>query len=247
MAVAAAAAADGTHVFLAEWDASGVRFYQAFDDPIAEWALAHQRFGGPLFDRSRMTWIKPSFAWVLYRSGYGSKHCQTRVLKVTLPHEVVARLLAACKCAEGGRGGGGGAKGRVQWDPARDLMAAEGRVPRRMLRQRAIQIGLAGSLSELYVESVLAVEDVTPLARAVGAAHGEGSARAVAAALAALSLPLERPYVPRCDGDVLHRLRIAPAEAAAGGEMARSGGGERARAAGEGAGGSYRAGDGTSG
>ena len=48
------------------------------------------RFGGPDFNPTRMTWIKPSFAWVLYRSGYGRKHNQTRILKVKLAHEAVA-------------------------------------------------------------------------------------------------------------------------------------------------------------
>ena len=47
---------------------------------------------------------------VLYRSGYGHKHNQTRVLKVKLPHAAVARLLSFCACRHGGRG----TLGRVQ-------------------------------------------------------------------------------------------------------------------------------------
>lgn len=74
--------------------------------------------------------FKPSFAWVLYRSGYGRKHNQTRVLKVKLPHEVVAEVLGQCAC---GHGAGGG-NGRVQWDPARDLMSSEAGKPRKFLR-----------------------------------------------------------------------------------------------------------------
>jgi hypothetical protein len=202
MAADGAGAAAATHVFLCDWDDEGVWLYQAFKDAIADWAVEHQRFGGPGFDPARMTWVKPSFAWVLYRSGYASKHNQTRVLKVKVSHAALAALLSGCQCKEGG----GGAKGRVQWDPARDLSAAEGRVPRRMLRQRAIQIGLAGSLSELYVESVLRVVDVTDLALAVGAAHRERAPERVAALLSALPLPLERPYLPRCERGVLERL-----------------------------------------
>ena len=85
-----------------------------------------------------MTWIKPSFAWVLYRSGYAAKHRQTRVLKVKLPHEAVRHLLTACRC----QNGAGGSLGRVQWDPARDLAepSPDGREPRRALRTRAIQV-----------------------------------------------------------------------------------------------------------
>lgn len=54
----------------AEWDDEGVFFYQAYSDAIADWALENQRFGGPHFKTKQMTWIKPSFAWMLYRSGY---------------------------------------------------------------------------------------------------------------------------------------------------------------------------------
>jgi hypothetical protein len=65
-----------------------------------------------------MTWIKPSFAWVLYRSGYGFKDKnQERILKIKLKHESIAIFLSKCEC---GIGKGGGI-GRVQWDPARDI------------------------------------------------------------------------------------------------------------------------------
>jgi hypothetical protein len=161
-----------------------------------------------------MTWIKPSFAWVLYRSGYGTKHDPTRVLKVKVPHAAVAALLAQCKCAHGG----GGALGRAQWDPARDLLTAEdgGREPRRKLRERAIQIGLKGRLSEEYVRSVTSIEDVTGLAHRVRDAHraprtrDETADAAVAAAMARLAgeLPHERAYTPRCDDDVLRALQL---------------------------------------
>ena len=44
-----------------------------------------------------MTWIKPSFAWMLYRSGYGKKPGQERVLRIKLSHETVSKLLSQCK------------------------------------------------------------------------------------------------------------------------------------------------------
>merc|ERR1712232_1452052 len=34
-------------VYTGEWDAEGVFLYQAFSDEIADWAIAHQRLGGP--------------------------------------------------------------------------------------------------------------------------------------------------------------------------------------------------------
>ena len=69
----------------------------------------------------RMTWIKPSFAWALYRSGYATKHNQERLLKIKIGHMEFANLLRQCTWSKGG----GGALGRIQWDPARDLFHGE--------------------------------------------------------------------------------------------------------------------------
>lgn len=199
------ASGDGVQVFRGHWDDEGVYFYQAYNDEIADWAVQHQQFGGPQFNPTRMTWIKPSFAWVLYRSGYARKHNQTRILKVKLSHISAAELLSNCQC----RTGGGGSKGRVQWDPERDLMSGDGRAPREMLRRRAIQIGLKGSLSEFYVKSVIAIEDVTELAHRVQAAHTAADSK-VAMSQLLPELPVERPYMPCCPAPVLTRLRMLP-------------------------------------
>lgn len=198
-------AGDGVQVFRGQWDDEGVYFYQAYNDEIAEWAVQHQQFGGPQFNPTRMTWIKPSFAWVLYRSGYARKHNQTRILRVKLSHISAAELLNHCQC----RTGGGGSKGRVQWDPERDLMSGDGRAPREMLRRRAIQIGLKGSLSEFYVKSVIAIEDVTELAHRVQAAHTAADSKMAMSQLLP-ELPVERPYMPCCAAPVLTRLRMLP-------------------------------------
>lgn len=192
-------------VFRGQWDDEGVFFYQAYNDEIADWAVQHQQFGGPNFNPTRMTWIKPSFAWVLYRSGYACKHNQTRILKVKLSHASVAELLQNCQC----RTGGGGSKGRVQWDPEHDLMSADGKVPRKMLRRRAIQIGLKGSLSEMYVRSVVSIEDVTELAHRIHEAHNATDTKSAMSHLLP-ELPVERPYMPSCPEPVLARLRMLP-------------------------------------
>ena len=42
------------------------------------------RFGGPLFSYSRMSWIKTNFLWMMYRSGWGSKVNQEMVLAVRI-------------------------------------------------------------------------------------------------------------------------------------------------------------------
>ena len=80
---------------LAEWDEEGVYVYQAFNNEIADWALTNGKFGGPSFNPHRMTWIKPSFAWVLYRSGYGMKDDnQKRILRIKLSHDSFASIVS---------------------------------------------------------------------------------------------------------------------------------------------------------
>jgi len=211
---------DEVPVFVGEFDEEGVYLYQAYCDEIAEWALTHQQFGGPRFNQARMTWIKPSFGWVLYRSGYGHKPNQNRILKIKLSHDTLGELLSHCQCvdtnkatrsersAEGGTG-----NGRVQWDPARDMMAADGRQPREMLRTRAIQIGLKGHLSEVYVENVISIQDVTELGHRVCHAHRSGKKEAMAELLQ--ELPVERPYLPACPAQCLVALGLLPGQAAA--------------------------------
>jgi 2'-5' RNA ligase len=207
----------GVEVFSGEYDEEGVWVYQAYSTEIADWAVANQQLGGPRFNPSRMTWFKPSFAWVLYRSGYARKHNQERVLKLKLGHASLAALLSLCKCKHGG----GGSKGRVQWDPARDIMRSEdGKVPSQLLHRRAIQVGVRADLSERFVEAVLAVEDVTALAHQVGEAHRQmvqntrarWQDRSLPVTMEQLlpSLPRERPYRPHCSETVLRELRMLP-------------------------------------
>eukprot|EP00121_Abeoforma_whisleri_P016186 Awhi_evm1s14862 len=199
-------------IFHGEWDEEGVYFYQAYNDDIADWALQHQKFGGPSFNVTRMTWIKPSFGWVLYRSGYGKKHNQTRVLKIKLSHSSVAELLSKCTCT-----GGGGANGRIQWDPARDMLRSDDRKePNKMQKTRAIQIGIKGKISELYVDSIVSIQDVSQLAHRVHEAHKEKSLKKLKIKMneLLLDLPNERAYMPLCSNDVLERLGMLPGETA---------------------------------
>ncbi|KAL7560281.1 hypothetical protein ACA910_016581 [Epithemia clementina (nom. ined.)] len=211
-------------VFNAEWDDEGVYFYQAFCPAIADFAVEHQTLGGPAFKPVRMTWIKPSFAWMLYRSHYGHKKNQERILKIKIGHESLASILSSgcCKCGHGH----GGALGRVQWDPERDIMApsADGKEPRRMLRQRAIQIGLSNQLSEIYVKSILEIQDVTDLAHRVGQAHAilllaktkknKNNNDENPMEVLKPDLPVERPYIPHVSHEILADLAMAPGPAA---------------------------------
>ena len=71
----------------AVFDDQTIRVYQAYSDAIADSALAAGSFVSPPFKMERMTWIKPSFLWMMYRSGWGTKPGQTRVLAVDITRE----------------------------------------------------------------------------------------------------------------------------------------------------------------
>lgn len=198
-------------LFKGEHDNDGVYVYQAYNDTLADYALAHQHFGGKLYNPTRMTWIKPSFAWVLYRSGYGKKHNQNRVLKIKISHTTLASILRQCKCKEGGSG----SVGRVQWDPARDILSAEDKTdePRKMLRERAIQIGVSKKLSEFYNANIISIEDVTELAHKVHQIHQllknkkikQQKKDDVLITLKSI-IPNEDVYMPHCSFDELKEL-----------------------------------------
>lgn len=49
-----------------------IRIYQAYSNDIASEAVKLGTFGSK-FKMDRMTWIKPSFLWMMYRCGWGTK------------------------------------------------------------------------------------------------------------------------------------------------------------------------------
>src|SRR4051794_22748334 len=65
----------------ADFDRETIVIYQAYAPKIADAALAAQRFVPP-FSFHRMTWIKPSFLWLMHRSNWGKKSGQESVLAV---------------------------------------------------------------------------------------------------------------------------------------------------------------------
>jgi hypothetical protein len=161
---------------LADFDNEGIIVYQAFNPSIAEEAVRLGTFGKG-FNLERMTWIKPSFGWMLYRSGYATKHNQERILKIKLSHDGFLAILSQGihTSFEPGlfnteidwqlalrRG-----EVRYQWDPDRDLQL-------RRLERRALQVGIRGSVVRDYVNRwILGIEDVTELAHAIKVAVEE--------------------------------------------------------------------------
>lgn len=59
-----------------------IRVYQAFNAQIADEAIAKGTFGSH-FSMNRMSWIKPSFLWMMYRCGWCEKENQEQTLQVS--------------------------------------------------------------------------------------------------------------------------------------------------------------------
>ncbi|WP_093602825.1 DUF4291 domain-containing protein [Lentzea waywayandensis] len=167
-----------TREIRADYDDQSIVVYQAYSPAIADAAVAAHRFVPP-FKTERMTWIKPSFLWMMYRCGYARKEGQERVLAVRITR---AGFDWAVSNAVSSRISGKPSV-RVQWDPERGLN-------HEALEHRSIQIGLAREASAMYVnEWITSITDVTALAREV---HDKVRARDLDGARALL--PVERPY-----------------------------------------------------
>jgi Domain of unknown function (DUF4291) len=74
---------EGARLIRAAYSDETITVYQAYAPEIAEPAVRAGAFVPP-FSRSRMTWIKPSFGWMMYRCGWGRKPGQERVLRIEI-------------------------------------------------------------------------------------------------------------------------------------------------------------------
>ncbi|WP_223835808.1 DUF4291 domain-containing protein [Streptomyces venezuelae] len=169
-----------------------ITVYQAYSPSLGLPAARDGRFP-PAWKRERMTWIKPSFLWMMYRCGWGTKADQETVLAVEITREGFDRALRdACLShhvpdVHGDRAAWKeslrAAPARVQWDPERDLRLNP-------LPYRSLQLGLSGPASRAYADEwTVAIRDVTGLAREIRGLLGAGD-EAAARAL----LPAETPY-----------------------------------------------------
>ncbi len=155
---------EGEHV-LAHHDADTVVVYQAYRPSTGRFAIEHGRLGGPDFSFNRMSWIKPNFLWMMYRSGWGTKPGQeiTLGLRVrrtffdALLRDAVASSFAASPFATESewRAAVETSDVRLQWDPDH---APDGT----KLARRAVQLGLRGDALKAFATSeMLEVIDMT--------------------------------------------------------------------------------------
>ncbi|MFD0072098.1 DUF4291 domain-containing protein [Streptomyces sp. NPDC127166] len=187
-----------------------ITVYQAYRPGIGLPAARDGRFP-EAWKRDRMTWIKPSFLWMMYRCGWGEKEGQETVLAVEITREGFEWALRNACLSHYERGFHTDqaswkrqlrqAPARVQWDPERDLHL-------RPLAHRSLQLGLAGEASRRYADEwTVSITDVTPLAHEV-----HGLVRAGDLEAAARRLPREEPY-PEQESLLDHLRTPAPAPA----------------------------------
>ncbi|MBV6696821.1 DUF4291 domain-containing protein [Kitasatospora aureofaciens] len=180
-----------------------ITVYQAYPPQIGLPAARDGRFP-EAWKRDRMTWIKPSFLWMMYRCGWAAKEGQETVLAVEISREGFEWALRHACLSHHAPGlhpdraswqrALKRAPARVQWDPERDLHLQP-------LPHRSLQLGLTGEAAHRYADEwIVAVTDVTPLAHEI---HTLVRARDLTSAQQLL--PDETPY-PVSD-DLLAHLR----------------------------------------
>ena len=158
---------DGERLIRAAYTTGTITVYQAYGPEIAEPAVAAGTFVPP-FSRDRMTWIKPSFGWMMHRSGWAAKPGQERILAIEISRTGFDWALTnSCLShyspqVHTSRDAWAALKDsspvRIQWDPDRAVTGDR-------LSRRAIQIGLSREAVHHYCDDwIRSVTDITATA-----------------------------------------------------------------------------------
>jgi len=153
----------GRHI-LAQYDADSIVVYQAYKPTIGHFAAEHGCFGGE-FSFDRMSWIKPNFLWMMYRSGWGTKEGQEVTLAVRIRRIAFDELLREAvhssfvpevyQSRADWQESVAKSSVRLQWDPDHHPSGAK-------LERRAIQLGLRGCVLARYGrEWIVDIEDIS--------------------------------------------------------------------------------------
>ena len=153
----------GRHI-LAQYDDDSMIVYQAYRPEIGHFAASHGYFGGE-FSRNRMSWIKPNFLWMMYRSEWGTKPGQEVILAVKIKRSAFDEILANAvhssyqpdlySTEAQWKQAVKRSSVRLQWDPDHHPSGAK-------LERRAIQLGLRGEVLSSYArEWIIDIEDIS--------------------------------------------------------------------------------------
>ncbi len=180
-----------------------ITVYQAYPVPIAIAAARAGRFVPP-FKRDRMSWLRPSFLWQMYRCRWATADGQERVLAVEVTREGFEWALAHSCLAqydhafhpdrEQWTAALKESPVRVQWEPERSLALTP-------LPHRSLQVGLGESVLDRYVEEwTVGVTDITHVVRRIRELVRRGDEQR-----ALQMVPDERPYpLPPALASALH-------------------------------------------
>lgn len=147
------------------YDRDTIVMYQAYCPQIADPAIARQKFVSP-FSFHRMTWIKPSFLWMMHRSKWGRKSNQQRTLAVHISRAGWDKALSlgvlthpepsVFPHAGDWEAEFKGEAVHIQWDTERSLRGNS-------LNHFSIQVGISRHLIREFVENwIVRIEDVSP-------------------------------------------------------------------------------------
>lgn len=186
----------------AKYDQRCIRVYQAYNPTIASEAVRLQNFGDS-FNINRMTWIKPSFLWMMYRSNWGTKKNQECILALNIYKEIFNALLekAVLTSPDSVLFDGNEWEKKFsdttvycQWDPDRSINGNP-------INRAAIQIGIKGTaLREVLDNGICSIEDLTPSVRKWNEQRKKGK-------LSIKDLPVEKIY-PITDKKIRNRLNM---------------------------------------
>lgn len=173
----------------AQYDRQCIRVYQAYNPVIAKEAIKLQTFGKN-FNVNRMTWIKPSFLWLMYRSNWGMKKNQEYILAIDIYQKEFDKILEKAVLTSPDSASYTGTQWEkafdetnvyCQWDPDRNIKG-------NAINRAAIQIGLKGSILRDFLDvGICGIEDLTPLVKKWNEQRKNGK-------LNPKNLPAERIY-----------------------------------------------------
>lgn len=178
---------------IAQFDGDSIIVYQAFNDKIASFAVKNQRFGGEAYDFKRMTWLKPSFLWMMYYSGWARKENQENVLAIRMKRSGFDEILRYAVMTSFNntlypddatwKKELSGTDVQLQWEPYQDLFGNK-------TDRKAVKIGLRDKMMQRYNEEwIEEIENITPFVR-------RQQDLLLAGRTDLIQLPHERAYAP---------------------------------------------------
>ena len=161
----------------ATYDLDTITVYQSYNQNIGSLAAKNNKFVEP-FSFNRMTWIKPSFLWMMERSNYGQKSNQECTLAIKIKRNCFEKALSEAVLTKPSSSiykdklaweeEFKNSRIHVQWDPERDIHGQK-------LDFRSIQVGISRHLiKEFNDEWIVKIDDISPFVKKINALRLSG-------------------------------------------------------------------------